>query len=71
MLKLMRKSKKNRYLPHFCFSLVVVTLNVIWLERELGTDGHRVAALMYTHSAVIERGALCQRQLRNLTERLK
>jgi len=48
MLKLMRKSKKNRYLPHFCFSLVVVTLNVIWLERELGTDGHRVAALMYT-----------------------
>ena len=43
---------------------MVITLNVILMKSELGTDGHRVPAPMHTHCVVIERDALCSRQLR-------
>ena len=34
------------------------------MKSELGTDGHRVPAPMHTYCVVIERDALCPRQLR-------
>ena len=43
---------------------MVITLNVILMKSELGTDGHRVPAPMHTHCVVIERDALCPRQIR-------
>ena len=43
---------------------MVITLNVILMKSELGTDRHRVPAPMHTHCVVIERDALCPRQLR-------
>ena len=43
---------------------MVITLNVVCMESELGTDGHRVPAPMHTHCAVIERDAPCPQQLR-------
>ena len=43
---------------------MIIMLNVIWMERELGTDGHRVTALMYTHRAGINGDAPCPQQLR-------
>ena len=50
----MRKSK-NRYFYHIFVSpgdsLVVITLNVILMTSELGTDGHRMPAPMHTHVA--------------------
>jgi len=40
---------------------VVITLNVILMKSELGTDRHRVLAPMHTHCVVIERDAPCPR----------
>ena len=54
MLKWMRKCK-NSYFYHIFVSpgdsLVVITLNVILMKSELGTDGHRMPAPMHTHVA--------------------
>jgi len=61
MPKWMRKCKNNYFYHVFVSprdSLVVITLNVIWMERELGwtdTEWPR---------AVIEHDALCPRQIR-------
>jgi len=60
-----RKCKKypfSRTTAYIFVSLATITQYVVWMERGLG---HRVTTFMYTHSVLIECGALRQRQLRN------
>ena len=58
----MRKFK-NRYFYIFVSpgdSSVVITLNVILMKSELGTDGHRMPAPMHTHVAhAVSATAMC------------
>ena len=67
MLKSIHKSK-NSYFYNILVSsrdaAGAMTLNVVWMEREIRTDGHRVTAHtapMHTHRAVIKRDAPCER----------